>query len=149
MSPQPIQDHPGGYALPAVKQVRVPAQGQARNTLGNPGHVVVIGRDRAPRAKSGRAWDIGPASHSAPPAVSVTVSQPATAAVIMLCPEAFARGHLGRFVAELLAAAVVAAAVWLAAWAALGHWRTAAAALLILAVTMLLLANIRDLFVKR
>jgi hypothetical protein len=70
-------------------------------------------------------------------------------AVIMLCAEAFARGHLGRFVAELLAAAVVAAAVWLAAWAALGHWRTAAAALLILAATMLLLANIRDFFVKR
>ena len=41
-------------------------------------------------------------------------------AVIMLCAEAFARGHLGRFVAELLAAAVVAAAVWLAAWAAAG-----------------------------
>ena len=70
-------------------------------------------------------------------------------AVIMLCAEAFARGHLGRFVAELLAAAVVAAAVWLAAWAALGHWRTAAAALLILAATMLLLANLRDFFVKR
>jgi len=70
-------------------------------------------------------------------------------AVIMLCVEAFARGHLGRFVAELLAAAVVATAVWLAAWAALGHWRTAAAALLILAAIMLLLANIRDFFVKR
>jgi hypothetical protein len=70
-------------------------------------------------------------------------------AVVMLCAEAFARGRLGRFAVELLAAAVAAAAVWLAAWAALGHWRTAAAALLILAATMLLLANIRDFFVKR
>ncbi len=70
-------------------------------------------------------------------------------AVIMLCAEAFARGHLGRFVAELLAAAVVAVAVWLAVWAALGHWRTAVAALLIVAAVVLLLANIRDFFVKR
>ena len=70
-------------------------------------------------------------------------------AVVMLCAEAFARGHLGRFVAELLAAAVVAVAVWLAVWAALGHWRTAVAALLIVAAVLLLLANIRDFFVKR
>ena len=71
-------------------------------------------------------------------------------AVIMLCAEAFARVTLGRFVAELLAAAVVAAAVWLAAWVALGHWRTAAAcSARSSAATMLLLANLRDFFVKR
>jgi hypothetical protein len=70
-------------------------------------------------------------------------------AVVMLCLEAFARGHLWQFVAGLLAAAVVAAAAWLAVWAAIGHWRSAIAALLILGAVALLLANIRDFFVKR
>jgi transposase-like protein len=69
--------------------------------------------------------------------------------VVMLCTEAFARGHLARFIAGLLAVAVVATAAWLAVWAALGHWRAAAAALLILAAVALLLARIRDFFVKR
>jgi hypothetical protein len=70
-------------------------------------------------------------------------------AVVMLCAEAFARGHLVQFVAGLLAVAVVAAAVWLATWAALGHWRSAIAVLLILAAAALLLVGIRDFFTKR
>ncbi len=70
-------------------------------------------------------------------------------AALMLCVEAFARGHLGRFVAGLFALLVAAAAVWLVASAAVGHWRWAVAALLILAALALLGANIRDFFVKR
>jgi hypothetical protein len=70
-------------------------------------------------------------------------------AVLMLCAEAFARGHLVQFVAGLLAVAVVAAAAWLATWAALGHWRSAIAVLLILAAAALALAGIRDFFTKR
>ena len=70
-------------------------------------------------------------------------------AVVILCAEAFARGHLVQFVAGLLAVAVVAAAAWLATWAALGHWRSAIAVLLILAAAALLLAGIRDFFTKR
>jgi hypothetical protein len=69
--------------------------------------------------------------------------------LVMLSAEAFARRHLARFLAGLLAAAVVVAAVWLAAWAAAGHWRSAIAALLILAAVTLLVANIRDFFIKR
>jgi len=63
--------------------------------------------------------------------------------------EAFARGHLGRFVAGLAAVAIVVAAAWLAAYAAVGNWRLALAALLILAALVLLGANIRDFFVRR
>ena len=70
-------------------------------------------------------------------------------AVVMLCAEAFARGHLVQFVTGLLTVAVVAAAVFLAAWAALGHWRSALAVLLILGAAALLLAGIRDFFTKR
>ena len=70
-------------------------------------------------------------------------------AVVMLCAEAFARGHLVRFIAGLIALAVVAAAAWLATWAALGHWRSAIAIVLILAAVALLLASIRDFFIKR
>ena len=70
-------------------------------------------------------------------------------AVIMLCVEAFARGHLARFVAGLIAAALLAAAAWLAAWAALGHWRSALAIVLFLAAAVMLLASIRDFFTKR
>jgi len=70
-------------------------------------------------------------------------------AVIMLCAEAFARGQLARFVAELIAAALVAAAAWLAIWAALGHWRSALAVLLFVAAGAVLLASIRDFFTKR
>ncbi len=73
----------------------------------------------------------------------------AALAVVMLCAEAFARGHLGQFVAGLLATAAVAAAAWLAVWAAVGHWRSATAALLMAAAVILLLANIRDFFTKR
>jgi hypothetical protein len=70
-------------------------------------------------------------------------------ALVMLCTEAFARGHLVQFFVGLLAAAVVAAAAWLAIWAALGHWRSAVAVLLILAAAALLLASMRDFFTKR
>jgi hypothetical protein len=70
-------------------------------------------------------------------------------AVVMLCAEAFARGLLVRFIAGLIALAVVAAAVWLATWAALGHWRSAIAIVLILAAAAMLLASIRDSFIKR
>ena len=70
-------------------------------------------------------------------------------AVVMLCAEAFARGHLVRFVAGLLAVTVVAAAAWLGTWAALGHWRSAIAVLLALAAAALSFASIRDFFTKR
>jgi hypothetical protein len=69
--------------------------------------------------------------------------------VVMLCAEAFARGHLARFVGGLFVAAVVAGAAWLAAWAALGHWRSAVAILLFLAAGAMLLVSIRDFFTKR
>jgi ABC-type multidrug transport system fused ATPase/permease subunit len=76
---------------------------------------------------------------------------PALGAVtlVMLSAEAFAQRHLARFLAGLVAVAAVAAVVWLAVWAAAGHWRSAVAALLILAAVVLLLANIRDFFIKR
>ena len=70
-------------------------------------------------------------------------------AVVMLCAEAFARGHLVQFVAGLLAAAVVAAAAWLATLATLGHWRSAMAVVLLLAAAALSFASIRDFFTKR
>ncbi|MGZ4639736.1 MAG: hypothetical protein ACXV2J_11850, partial [Actinomycetes bacterium] len=70
-------------------------------------------------------------------------------ALVMLCAEAFARGHLAQFVAGLLAAAVMVAAVWTVTQAAAGNWRLAVAVLLVLAAVVLLLANIRDFFVKR
>jgi hypothetical protein len=70
-------------------------------------------------------------------------------AVVMLCAEAFARGHLVRFIAGLIALAVAAAAAWLVTWAALGHWRSAIAILLLLAAAALLLVSIRDFFTKR
>ena len=50
-------------------------------------------------------------------------------AVIILCTEAFARGHLLQFIAGLLAVAVAGAAIWLITLAAIGHWRVAAAVL--------------------
>ena len=76
---------------------------------------------------------------------------PAFAAVtlVMLSAEAFTRRRLARFLAGLVALAAVAAVTWLAFWAAAGHWRSAIAALLILAAVALLLANIRDFFIKR
>ena len=43
-------------------------------------------------------------------------------ALIMLCVEAFARGHLGQFVAGLLGVAVVGVAAWLATEAVIGNW---------------------------
>lgn len=69
--------------------------------------------------------------------------------VVMLCTEAFARGHLARFVAGLLAAAVLGAAAWLAVWAALGHWRSALGVLLLVAAGAVLFASIREFFTKR
>ena len=70
-------------------------------------------------------------------------------ALLMLGVEAFARRHLAQFLAGLAAVAAVAAAAGLAVWAAAGHWRAATAALLTLAAVVLLLANIRDFFIKR
>jgi hypothetical protein len=70
-------------------------------------------------------------------------------AVVILCTEAFARGHLLQFIAGLLAVALAGAAIWVITLAAIGHWRVAAAALFVLAALALLLANIRDFFSKR
>jgi hypothetical protein len=70
-------------------------------------------------------------------------------AALMLCVEAFARGHLGQFVAGLLTLVVAAAAAWLAATAAVGHWRWTVAALLLVAAVVLLGTNVRDFFVRR
>ncbi len=70
-------------------------------------------------------------------------------AVSMLCVEAFARGHLLQFAAGLLAAAAVGATVWAATQAAVGNWRIAVAVILILSAAVLLLANVRDFFLKR
>jgi hypothetical protein len=70
-------------------------------------------------------------------------------ALVMLCTEAFARGHLVQFAAGLLAAAIMGAVTWVVILAAIGNWRIATAALLALAALVLLLANIRDFFVKR
>ncbi len=68
---------------------------------------------------------------------------------VMLCTEAFARGHLWQFVAGLLGAAVVGVAAWLVTEAVIGNWQLAVAALLFLAALSLLLANIRDFFIRR
>ncbi|HEY4703405.1 MAG TPA: hypothetical protein VIH64_16030 [Streptosporangiaceae bacterium] len=70
-------------------------------------------------------------------------------AALMLCVEAFARGHLSQFVAGLAALVVAAAVAWLAATTAVGHWRWAVASLLIAAAVVLLGANVRDFFAKR
>jgi len=70
-------------------------------------------------------------------------------AVVILCTEAFARGHLLQFIAGLLALAVAGAAIWLITLAAIGHWRVAAAILFVLAALALLLVNVRDFFSKR
>lgn len=69
--------------------------------------------------------------------------------VVMLCAEAFARGHLARFVAGLIVVVVIGAAVWLATWAALGYWRSAVGAALFVAAGAVLLASIREFFTKR
>ncbi len=70
-------------------------------------------------------------------------------ALIMLSVEAFARRHLARFVGGILAAIVVASVAWAVTVAAIGNWREAVAALLALAALVLLVANIRDFFIKR
>ena len=69
--------------------------------------------------------------------------------VVMLCAEAFARGHLARFVGGLFTLAVLAGVTWLAVWAALGHWRSALAILLFIAAGAMLLVSLRDFFTKR
>jgi hypothetical protein len=69
--------------------------------------------------------------------------------VAMLCIEAFARGHLWRFVAGLVGAAAIGLAAFLTLEAVIGNWRLAVAVLLILAAVALLFANIRDFFAKR
>jgi hypothetical protein len=87
MGPQPIQDRPGGCALPAVKQLRGPARDQARNTLGNPGHVVVIGR--GPGSQGQERQGLG---HRACEPLGTAggllhrLAQPATAAVMRRYP---------------------------------------------------------------
>ncbi len=68
---------------------------------------------------------------------------------VMLCVEAFARGHLVQFVAGLFAVAFVVAVAWAATLAALGNWRVVLAAVLALSALVLLVANIRDFFIKR
>lgn len=70
-------------------------------------------------------------------------------ALVMLSAEAFARGHLLGFVAGLAAAAAVVAAAWAVIATAVSNWRPAVAGLLMLAAVVVLLANIRDFFVKR
>ncbi len=70
-------------------------------------------------------------------------------ALVMLCAEAFARRHLAQFLAGLLAIAVAGAAAWLIAEAVIGNWRLTVAVVLIVAAVALLLANIRDFFIKR
>ncbi|HEY4464021.1 MAG TPA: hypothetical protein VGN41_15255 [Streptosporangiaceae bacterium] len=69
--------------------------------------------------------------------------------LVMLSVEAFARRHLARFVGGLLAIVVVASLVWVAIATAIGNWREAIAALLALAALVLLVANVRDFFIKR
>lgn len=69
--------------------------------------------------------------------------------VITLCAEAFARGQLARFAAGLFAVVVIAGVAWLGTWAALGHWRSAVAALLFVAAGAMLLTSIREYFTKR
>ena len=66
-------------------------------------------------------------------------------AVFMLGAEAFARRHLLRFAAGLIAAITAAVLAWAAVLAALSNWRPVIAGLLILAAVILLLANIREL----
>ncbi|HSR86233.1 MAG TPA: hypothetical protein VLM11_18800 [Streptosporangiaceae bacterium] len=70
-------------------------------------------------------------------------------AFVMLCVEAFARGHLFQFIVGIVGAALVGTAAWLTTLAVVGNWRLAIAVLLILAAFVLLLANIRDFFRKR
>ena len=70
-------------------------------------------------------------------------------AFVMLCVEAFARGHLVQFVAGLLAVAFVVALAWAVAVAALGNWREVVAAVLALSALVLLVTNVRDFFVSR
>ena len=69
--------------------------------------------------------------------------------LVMLSVEAFARRHLARFVGGLLAIVIVVSLVWAAIVTAIGNWREAIAALLALAALVLLVANIRDFFIKR
>jgi hypothetical protein len=70
-------------------------------------------------------------------------------ALVMLCAEAFARRHLAQFLAGLLAIAVAGVAALLIAEAVIGNWRLTVAVALIVAAVALLLANIRDFFIKR
>ena len=70
-------------------------------------------------------------------------------AAVMLGVEAFARGHLGQFIAGLLGAAFAVFAAWLATEAVIGNWRLTVAAVLFLSAFALLFANIRDFFVRR
>jgi hypothetical protein len=70
-------------------------------------------------------------------------------ALVMLCAEAFARGHLLQFAAGLIAAAAAVAAAWFVIQAALDNWRPVLAALLMLSALVMLSVNIRDFFIKR
>lgn len=70
-------------------------------------------------------------------------------AAVMLCAEAFARGHLLQFIAGLIAAAAVVLAALFVIQAALSNWRPVTAGLLMLSAVVVMSANIRDFFVKR
>lgn len=70
-------------------------------------------------------------------------------AVVMLCAEAFARGHLLQFIAGLIAAVAVVLAAWFVIQAALSNWRPVTAGLLMLSAVVVMSINIRDYFVKR
>jgi hypothetical protein len=70
-------------------------------------------------------------------------------ALVMLCVEAFARGHFWQFIAGLIGAAAVAAAAWVITLAVIGNWRLAVAVVLIVAALALLAGNIRGFFVRR
>jgi hypothetical protein len=73
----------------------------------------------------------------------------AALALVMLCIEAFARGHFWQFIAGLIGTAAVAVAAWVVTLAVIGNWRLAVAVVLIIAALALLAGNIRGFFVRR
>jgi hypothetical protein len=69
--------------------------------------------------------------------------------LITLCIEAFARGHLVRFLSGVMVIALIVAAAWLGARAASGNWRPAVSVLLLAAAAWLILSNSREFFRRR
>lgn len=65
---------------------------------------------------------------------------------VMLCAEAFARGHLLRFVAGLVVAIAAVVVMWVVVLAALSNWRPVVASLLMLGAVVVMAINIRDFF---